>query len=210
MRKCVRNTKREIAHPVDSLNKVSPREGAKLIDVAMVALAVRHRETYHFNHANPEEVYLADVGEGISIAVFGLLPKYRFALECTIGYLILSNGIPIGYGESIVLFRQVNTGINIFDEYRDSEASFLWVQVMCLYHHLVGCTRFIAKAYQFGGDNDEALKSGAFWFYYRLGYRPVVPAVRKLAQREADRIRRDKKYRSGLPTLRDWVVVTCT
>ena len=202
MRKRVRNTKSEIARPVDSLDKLSPSKGAGLIDVAMAALAVRHRETYHFNHANPKEVYLADVGEGISIAVFGLLPKYRFALECTMGYLILSNGVPIGYGGSSVLFRQVNTGINIFDEYRDSEASFLWVQVMRVYHHLVGCTRFIANAYQFGGDNDEALKSGAFWFYYRLGYRPVVPAVRKLAQREADRIRRDKKYRSDLPTLR--------
>jgi len=142
----------------------------------MASLAVRYRETYHFNYANPREVYLSDVGEGVSVAVFGLLPAHRFALECTMGYLILSNGVPIGYGGSSVLFKQVNTGVNIFDEFRGSEAAFLWTQVMRVYHALVGCTRFIANPYQFGSDNSEALKSGAFWFYYRLGYRPVLLA----------------------------------
>jgi len=118
------------------------------------------------------------------------------------GYLILSNGVPVGYGGSSILFRQVNTGINIFDEYRGSEASFLWVQVMRVYHALAGCTRFIANPYQFGGENSEALKSGAFWFYYRLGYRPVLPEVRNLAQRESSKIQRNHKYRSDIRTLR--------
>jgi hypothetical protein len=118
------------------------------------------------------------------------------------GYLILSNGVPIGYGGASALFRQVNTGVNIFDEYRGSEASFLWVQVMRMYHHLVRCTRFIANPYQFGGENAEALQSGAFWFYYRLGYRPVLPTVGKLAQREWIRMRRNKAHRSDIGTLR--------
>ena len=161
-----------------------------------------HRETTHFNSANPKEVYLADVGEGISIAIFGLQQKYRYPLECTMGYLVLSNGVPIGYGGASALFRQVNTGINIFDEYRGSEASYLWVQVMRVYHHLLGCTRFIANPYQFGGDNTEAIESGAFWFYYRLGYRPVLPAVNKLAQREWMKMRRNKAHRSDIRTLR--------
>ncbi len=202
MRKRVRNTRKEIAQPVHSSRKVTRRKASRLIDSAMAALAVRHRETYHFNHANTDEVYVADIGEGTSIAIFGLLPEYRFALECTMGFLLLSNWVPIGYGGASVLFRQVNTGINIFDEYRASEAAYLWVQTMRVYHHLTGCTRFIANAYQFGGDNDEALKSGAFWFYYRLGYRPILANIRKLAQREADRILRNPSYRSDLSTLR--------
>jgi hypothetical protein len=73
---------------------------------------------------------------------------------------------------------------------------------MRVYHHLVGCTRFIANPYQFGSENTEALRSGAFWFYHRLGYRPVLPAIRQLAQRESMRMRRDKTYRSDLGTLR--------
>jgi hypothetical protein len=73
---------------------------------------------------------------------------------------------------------------------------------MRVYHGLAGCTRFIANPYQFGGENSEALTSGAFWFYYRLGYRPVLPEIRGLAQQEAARIRRDRKYRSNVKTLR--------
>ena len=92
------------------------------------------------------------------------------------GYLIVSNGVRSVTGAEVFCFDRVNTGANIFDEYRGSEAAFLWVQVMRVYHHLTGCTRYIANPYQFGADNDEARKSGAFWFYYRLGYRPVSAA----------------------------------
>ncbi len=202
MRSRVSAIKKEIARPLDSLKRLSPRSGSRLIDVAMASLAVRHRETNHFNQANPKEVYLADVGDGVSVAVFGLREEYRYPLESTMGYLILSNGVPIGYGGASALFRQVNTGINIFDEYRASEASFLWTQVLRVYHSLFGCTRFIIDAYQFGHENAEALKSGAFWFYYRLGFRPVLRSVRLLAQRESKRRQREKTYRSDRNTLR--------
>lgn len=194
--------KQEIARPLRSIEQLSSRAGRRMIDVAMASLAVRHRETYHFNHANPSDVHVADVGEGVSVVLFGLLPDYRFPLECTMGYLILSNGVPVGYGGSSILFRQINTGVNIFDEYRGSEAAFLWVQVMRVYHQLTGCTRFIANPYQFGAENDEALQSGAFWFYYRLGYRPVDARIRKLAKTEWDRVKSSRKYRSSIGTLR--------
>lgn len=202
LRKPTGSVKSVIMRPLDSIIRLSRRDGRSMIDVAMASLAVRHRETYHFNHANPNEVYVADIGEGVSVAVFGLQPDARYPLECTMGYLILSNGTPVGYGGSSIVFHQVNTGINIFDEYRGSEAAFLWVQVMRVYHELTGCTRFIANPYQFGAENTEALKSGAFWFYYRLGYRPVLPEVRKLAAREYGRIRNDRTYRSDIKTLR--------
>ena len=202
MRGRPRRPKLAIVEPLHGMRLLSPRKGARLVDIAMASLAVRHRETWHFNYANPKEVYLADIGEGVSVAVFGLLPEYRYPLECTMGFLVLSNGAPIGYGGSSTVFRQVNTGINIFDEYRGSEAAYLWTQVMRAYHALTGCNRFIANAYQFGGDNDEALKSGAFWFYYRLGYRPVLADVRDLARRESDRMRKNRFYRSDIKTLR--------
>jgi hypothetical protein len=201
MRRRPTSPKTEIRRPL-KCTRLSTRDGARMINVAMASLAVRYRETWHFNFANPKEVYVADVGEGVSVAIFGLLPEHRFPLECTMGYLVLSNGVPIGYGGSSILFRQVNTGVNIFDDFRGSEAAYLWTQVMRVYHSLTGCTRFIANPYQFGGDNSEALKSGAFWFYYRLGYRPVEPAIRQLAQREAARIRRNHLHRSNLKTLR--------
>ena len=201
MRRRPRFPKRVIQEPLD-IRLLSRREGVRYVDLAMASLAVRHRETIHFNGANPNEVYVADAGEGASIAVFGLLPDYRYPLECTMGFLILSNGVPVGYGGSSIVFKQVNSGINIFEEFRGSEAAYLWTQVMRVYHSLVGCTRFIANAYQFGEENSEALKSGAFWFYYRLGFRPVHSDIRKLAAREARRIHRNRKHRSTVATLR--------
>ena len=202
LRKAGRNMKSEIQRPFSSIPKLSVGAGRMLIDVAMAALAARHRETFHFNHANPHEVFLANVDKGVSIAVFGLREPFRYPLECTMGFLILSNGVPVGYGGSSIFFRQANTGVNIFDEYRGSEAAFLWVQVMRVYHQLVGCTRFIANPFQFGAENDEALKSGAYWFYYRLGFRSVSPTIRKLAITEHKKMRRAGSYRCSIDTLR--------
>lgn len=201
MRSRPTHVKHEIQRPAKSVSRLSKEKGTKMIDVAMASLAARHRETYHFNFANPDEVYLANVGEGVSVAVFGLLSGHRFPLECTMGYLILANGVPIGYGGSSLVFKQVNTGVNIFDEYRGSEASFLWVQVMRVYHTLVGCTRYVANPYQFGEGNREALQSGAFWFYYHLGYRPVLADIRALALTELEKKRANPSYRSGIRAL---------
>lgn len=203
MRRSIGNARTEILKPLRRIRKLPARAGSQLIDRAMASLTVRHRETYHFNYANPREVYLADVGQGVNIAVFGLLPEHRFALECTMGYLVLANGCPVGYGGASVVFRQVNTGVNVFDEYRGSEAAFFWVQVMRVYRQLSGCTRFIANPYQLGGDgNDEALKSGAFWFYYRLGYRPTSRDIRELAMAEWRQMQSNGAYRSSQRALR--------
>jgi len=197
----------EVTRPVGTLRLLDTADGARVLDVAMASLAMRHRETIHFNYANPAEVWLADVGRGVAIAVTGLLPEHRYPLECTMGFLILSNGVPVGYGGSSMLFRQINTGINIFEEYRGSEAAWLWVQVMRVFHALSGCTRFIANPYQFGSENAEALKSGAFWFYYRLGYRPVLADVRRLARNEFTTISTEPGYRTPLPVLKE--LATC-
>jgi len=195
----------EVAEPLKTLRRVDPAVGRRLLDIAMTTLATRHRETYHFVHANPAEVYLADVGQGVSIAVFGLLPRFRFVLDCTMGYLILANGVPIGYGGSSAVFHQINTGVNLLEEYRGSEAAFLWVQVLRTYRQLFGCSHFIANPYQVGHGNKEALKSGAYWFYHRLGFRSRDESARKLAAREHDRMQKKAGYRSDLKTMKDLV-----
>jgi len=69
-------------------------------------------------------------------------------------------------------------------------------------HTLTGCVRFLINPYQFGAGNDEALQSGAYWFYYRLGFRSAQTAVRRLADREFARLRADRHYRVPIATLR--------
>ncbi len=55
-------------------------------------------------------------------------------------------------------------------------------------HRVFGCERFIVNPYQFGAGNAEAIRSGAFWFYYRLGFRPVDGAIAARAAREFARL----------------------
>jgi hypothetical protein len=123
-------------------------------------------------------------------------------LETNTGYLLFANGVPIGYGGVTPLFRQANTGINIFDPFRGGEAAFLWTQMLRAFHTLYGSRRFVINAYQFGAGNAEAIQSGAFWFYYRLGFRPAHAKTRTLAAREAARMASDRRYRCDVRTLR--------
>ena len=60
----------------------------------------------------------------------------------------------------------------MFDPFRGSEATFLWAQTLRAFRTLFGVRRFIVNGYQFGAGNAEAIASGAYWFYYRLGFRP--------------------------------------
>ena len=55
--------------------------------------------------------------------------------------------------------------------------------------------------YQIGLENPEAVNSGAFWFYRKLGFRPVDPKVAALMEREERRMRQTPGYRSSRRTL---------
>jgi hypothetical protein len=56
--------------------------------------------------------------------------------------------------------------------------------------------------YQLGHHNEEAIDSGAFWFYRKLGFRPVEPGLKRLLEREEWRIRRESGYRTPPRTLK--------
>jgi hypothetical protein len=60
----------------------------------------------------------------------------------------------------------------------------------------------IVNPYQFGAGNDEALASGSYWFYYRLGFRSVDRDVQRLARHEFEQMRADRAYRVPIGTLR--------
>jgi hypothetical protein len=56
--------------------------------------------------------------------------------------------------------------------------------------------------YQLGHDNEEAIESGAFWFYRKLGFRPGRAELRRLVEREESKIAAHPKYRTSARTLR--------
>jgi hypothetical protein len=192
-----------IEAPLENVELVPRRDARRLVDCARAALAARCREVNAMTYPNLDEVWWCDLGCGVALAVIGIAPAHRLTLETNTGYLLVANGVPIGYGGVTPLFRQANTGINVFDPFRGAEAAYLWTQMLRAFHTLYGSTRFVINAYQFGAGNAEAIRSGAFWFYYRLGFRPADAATAKRAAREAARIADDRRYRSDARTLRE-------
>ena len=53
------------------------------------------------------------------------------------------------------------------------ESAWIYAQVLKLHKDALGVTSFSIDPYQLGFENDEALDSGAFWFYRKLGFRPT-------------------------------------
>lgn len=191
-----------IAEPHTGIHRLERRRAKAVIDVARAALSVRCREVIAISNPNPDEVYWCDLGEGVALALIGVAPSHRLSLETNTGYILISNGVPIGYGGVTPLYRQANTGINVFDAFRGGEASYLWVEMLRAFATIYGVKRFIVNGYQFGEGNAEAIASGAYWFYYRLGFRPDIAARRKFAAREAARLAGPKAPKSDKATLK--------
>lgn len=191
-----------LATPLPPARPLPPRAAGPLIDMARAALACRGRETDPVTYANPREVTLLRLERGLDVALFGMLPERRLPVESYFGYVAAKNGVPIGYGGGWVFFRRCAIGVNVFDTFRGGESAWLFAQLLRVYHQHYRVTRFEVDPYQFGADNEEAIRSGAFWFYYRLGFRPTLPVLANLAEREAGRIAEDRSYRTSPRTLR--------
>lgn len=207
MRRASPDARGAVTEPLESIRLLERRAAARLLEVWRAALWSRTRTVLHIERPNLNECLLADFGGGLQMAAVGIEIAARGVLEASFGYLLLANGVPIGYGGFTPLFAQVNTGTNVFPEYRGSEAAFAFQQALRTMHALTGCALVLINPYQFGAGNDEALASGAFWFYYRLGFRPARRDVRALAGREFARLGARRGYRVPIATLRQ--LATC-
>jgi len=70
-------------------------------------------------------------------------------------------------------------------------------------HHFTGATAFSLDPYQIGHENEEGIESGAFWFYRKLGFRPMRRELLALAEKEEQKIATRKGYRTPPRTLRE-------
>jgi len=173
-----------------------------LVDAARSVLAMLGRETDPITHADAARTRHYDLGRGVAIALYSALPARRSALDSHIGYVLFKNAIPIGYGGGWPFLGTCKIGINIFAPFRGGESAFLMASVLRTYAQLFAVERFVVEPYQFGAGNREGLESGAFWFYFRLGFRPVEPEVRAVALEEFGRMRRKRGYRTSRSVLR--------
>ena len=122
-------------------------------------------------------------------------------LEAVYGFLILKNGVPVGYFLVGSLFRSSEVAFNVFETFRGGQSGHIYSRALAMVRHLFGSDTFVVPPYQLGYDNPEALKSGAWWFYYKRGFRPKDPGVRRILEAELKKMRRNRAYRTDVATL---------
>jgi len=181
---------------------VGRRDAETLIDMARESMVTRSRDLYSFAAADPRDVRLVDCGDGLELACIGVVPEFRLLLEAVYSFLLLQNGVPIGYALASALFRSSEVAYNVFESFRGAEAAHVYGRLLAAVRALFGADTFTVFPYQLGHENDEGLESGAWWFYYKLGFRPRDPKTLALARDEERRAARRPGHRTGLATLR--------
>jgi hypothetical protein len=192
----------ELAIRPPRLAKLSRRQGEAVIDTIREVMLVRYRELYGTTLGDPASVVRADIGRGMSIHLWSLPRDRRLPLRAYVAGFSLKNGVPINYIEAIALCEWMEVGFNTFYTFRGGEVGWIYAQVLRCLCHLMGTTCISVYPYQLGHDNEEAIESGAFWFYRKLGFRPGRPELQKLVEREERRIAANPRYRTPARTLR--------
>lgn len=164
-----------------------------------MALMVREIDPATFMQA--ESMRLYDLGRGLKIAFYSMLPHRQLPLETYFGFTFFKNGIPISYGGVWSFGKMAKLGLNVFEPFRLGESGFILCQLMRVCRQVLGCTYFEVEPSQFGLNNPDGIKSGAFWFYYKYGFRPLDKDLLQLSKDEKQKIATRKNYRSAEKTL---------
>jgi hypothetical protein len=197
----------ELARRPPKLTKLSRQQGEKVMEMIREVMLVRYRELYGTTLGDSASVVRADLGydkagRGVTIYLWNLPPDRRLPLRAYVAGLTLKNGVPINYIEAIGLCEWMEVGFNTFYTFRGGEAGWIYAQVLHCLCHLMGTTCVSVYPYQLGHENEEAIESGAFWFYRKLGFRPGSDDLQRLAEREGKKIAADPKYRTPAGTLK--------
>lgn len=192
----------ELHAPAPTLRRLPREEGERALDLARDASTIRYRELYGFTHGDPAGVDEADLGRGVRLFLFGLPADKRLPLRTYHAAMFFKNGVPIGYFEALALFERMESGLNLYYTFRDGETAWLYARTLNLMHHFLGVTSFAIDPYQIGYRSEEGIKSGAFWFYRKLGFRPAKPDALQLVQKEEQKIAARATYRTSARTLR--------
>ncbi len=195
-----------IGDPLPVAKQLSKEQKDVLVTISRGILGMLHRETDPSTYAETDAVTYFEMGRGIAIALYPMIASRRLPFDCYIGYMLFKNRMPVAYGGGWIFQHQCKIGVNVLSAYRGGESSWLFLQILRLFAQYFRVSRFIIEPYQIGHRNMEGLKSGAFWFYYRMGFVPVENSLKHLAAAEFDRIRSEKQYRTPLAVLRKLAV----
>src|SRR5437773_1997936 len=133
--------------------------------------------------------------------LYEILAGFRLPLEGYYAFLALKNGIPVAYGGGWELFGTLDFAVNVFAAFRQGESAFVATELLRAYRRIFGMRTVVVDRYQLGHESAEALRSGSFYFYHRLGFRPRDPVVLGVLAAEQSKITADRSYRSPIPVL---------
>lgn len=181
--------------------RLDEAQRGELIRVLKNTMLLTVRETDPATYLDPAALRLYDLERGLSVALFGMVPTRQLPLESYVGFTLFKNGFPVSYGGSWVFGERAAFGMNIFEPYRGGESGFMMCQVLRAYRQAFGVRYFEVDAHQFGLDNPDGIASGAYWFYWRHGFRSLTPELRQLADRERTLLASQPGRRSSEATL---------
>jgi hypothetical protein len=184
------------------IRRLSRREGERMLGIARGTTAARYREFYGFTHGDPSTAVAGRPGRGVEIFLFGVVPEARLPLRATHTAMVFKNGVAVAYYEGLSLFERMEAGFNVYYTFREGESAWIYAQVLRLCRQITGVRSFSVDAYQIGFENDEAIESGAFWFYRKLGFQPADPRVAALVAREERRMGEKPGHRTSPSLLR--------
>jgi hypothetical protein len=179
-----------------------PSEARETVDLARGMMVTMNRDLDVFSYASEEDVRFAECEDGLVFAFLGFVPERRLMLETLYGFVTLQNGVPIGYGTVACLYGSAEVAYNVSETFRGGEAAFVFGRLLACSRHLFGADTFYLDPYQIGDENDEAVRSGAWWFYQKLGFRARDPKVLRLMEQELRKMKARPKHRSSPATLR--------
>jgi hypothetical protein len=192
---------RELTGPPLAVKRLDRKQASRILDVIVATSAMRYRELYGFSHPDEAAIYHAAAGRGVDIYFFGVPREWRLPLRAYHGAMFFKNGVPAGYVELLSFFERAEVGFNLYYTFREGESGWIYARLLRLFQQELGVTCFSVDPYQIGHENAEAVDSGAFWFYRKLGFRPTSPEVARLLEREESRMRTAPGYRSSRRTL---------
>ena len=199
-RSAMTRTNQALEHSIrqefDSVRPLRKEDGEALIRVALQALCARNLEIATLMHAHAEDCFVLDCSRGLRVALIGVTPDIRDTLESSYFFLVLKNEIPIAYGPASLCMGCCEMGINLFPEYRGGEIRLIYAEFMRALYQVLGVRYFYLTDYGMGVGNPEAIRTGAFWFYRKLGFHAENPEVETLAQEEEARMSVDPRHRS--------------
>lgn len=172
-----------------------------LISTIKKSLLLTLRETDPSTYMDESSLRFFELERGISIAIYGMQANRQLPLQSYIGYTLFKNGFPAAYGGSWIFGKAAMFGLNIFECFRGGESGYMMCQLLRVYKQVFNIEYFEVEPYQYGLDNPDGIKSGAFWFYHRYGFRPVNLKLNILANRETAKIKANPQYRSSSLTL---------